>query len=132
MEKLITWYKNQIDYLTYLFEAECYESFYGKSERFPSLFSLVVRFLIRYLYVLVPVICVGMIILGFVEAMAVYQILIVAPIATVLVLLAICIAFAVLMLIESFCTIIASLILYEELPTGAENPPDALLMHLIQ
>jgi len=37
----------------------------------------------------------------------------------------------VLMFIESFAKIITSLILFNEMPQGAQNPADALLMAIV-
>ena len=123
----LEWIEDVSDYFT----ADAYTYAFGESDRFPSLMSKIVRFLLRYLYVVVAVAWVALIVLTALEGLPFLAIILVPPIAAALVLLLVAVLFAALMLIESFCKIIASMILYDELPSGAENPPDALLMFLL-
>jgi hypothetical protein len=60
-----------------------------------------------------------------------FKALIVSPIAAALYCVVLLFIFFMLMLIESFSKILTSLIVYNELPKGAENPADAILMFLV-
>ena len=121
-----------VEWLSDFFTPEEYESSFGYSDRFPSAMSIAFRFALKYAFIIVPVILLAMIVLTIVEGLPFLAVFIVPLIATALVLVAIVLAFVLLMLIESFCKIIASLILYGELPEGAENPPDAIMMYIVK
>ena len=129
--KILSWYRDLIEDTSLLFTAETYKHNFGEADRFPSLLSAVFRFVLKYLYIVVPVVWILAIVVGFGEAIPFIGVLIVSPIAAVLYCAGILIAFLVLMLLESFSKILASLILFGELPQGAENPPDAFLLSLV-
>jgi energy-coupling factor transporter transmembrane protein EcfT len=130
--KLREWYEETVDFLADYFRAESYRYEFGYSERFPSLMSLVFRFVLRYSCFFIPGLWVLSLITGIIEKFPFGKLLIVSPFATVWYAFLLVLAFAVLMLIESFCKIITSLILYGEPPKGAENPPDALIMYFVK
>lgn len=129
--KIINWYIDKVETLSSYFTAEHYADDYGYSDRFPSFFSLITRFLIKYMYLLFPVLCIGGIILGIVEAAPFYQIILLMPIVAVVEAIVIAALLAFFMLIESFCKLLTGLILHGNVPAGAENPIDALLMFII-
>lgn len=130
--KIVDWYIDTVEDLSYNFTPECYEDFHGYSKRFPSVFSFAFRFLIKYAYLAVPVLWIAALVIGIVEKAPFYQTLLLSPIVTVLEALAIVLIFAVLMLVESFCKLLAGLILEGEVPDGAENPIDAFLMFIFR
>ncbi len=132
IQKIVNWYRDFIEDATYTFSPEAYEYLHGKSDRFPSLVSAVLRFLLKYLYILVAVIWViAMIMCFFTEEIPIFGAFLVSPLATVLLCLVALIVFFVLMMLESFSKILASLVLYNELPKGAENPVDSMLLSVI-
>lgn len=129
--KILSWYGDFIEEVQQWFTAEAYQRKYGISDRFPSLFSVAFRFALKYLYIVVPAVWVLALVMGFGEDIPVIGAIIVSPIAAVIYCVLILIGFLVLMLLEACCKILASLILFNELPKGAENPADALLMSLV-
>lgn len=128
---LISWYRGFIEDAQALFTAESYRQKYGISDRFPSLLSIIFRFLLKHLYIVFPVVWVLTLVIGAGEDIPFVGKLIVSPIAAILYCVMIFVVFLILMLAESFSKIMASLILFNELPQGAENPADALLMSLV-
>lgn len=113
-----------------LFSPESYEDSHGRDDRFPSMVSPVVRFLCRNFYLVIPItailVIVVQIVLGIpLGGMIVYTILLVP-----LCLLGIVILVLSLTAIEAFAKLCACLILYEGLPTGAENFIDAFILSL--
>lgn len=132
IQKIVNWYREFIEDATYTFTAEAYELSHGKSDRFPSLVSAVLRFILKYLYIVVGVIwIISLVMCLFTEEIPTIGAFIVSPLATVLLCLAALIVFFVLMMLESFSKILASLVLYNELPEGAENPVDSMLLLVI-
>lgn len=128
---ILSWYRDFIEEVLQWFTAEAYQRKHGISEHFPSLLSTAFRFMLKYLHIVVPVVWVFALVMGFGEDIPFIGALIVSPIAAVLYCVLILIVFLVLMLLESCCKILASLILFNELPQGAENPADALLISLV-
>lgn len=113
-----------------LFCPESYEDSHGRDDRFPSVVSPVARFLCRNFYLAVPVcvivVAVAQIILGIpLGGIIVYTILLVP-----LLLLGIVILMLSLTAMEAFAKLCTCLILYGELPVGAENFIDAFLLSL--
>ena len=112
------------------FTADEWEKRFGRDDRFPSAVSVAVRFLCRNLHFVVPVLYVVVLIASVVNGATVVAALLGGAFKTIWYSLLIALGFFALMLMESFAKIISCLILYDELPGGAENPADALLMYL--
>jgi len=113
------------------FTADDYDYSFGKSNRFTSVLSVAFRFLLKYLYIVFPVLYVLIMVFNYETGDSILKLLVAGLIATVLLCILIAIAFLVLMFIESFAKIITSLILFNEMPQGAQNPADALLMAIV-
>jgi len=113
------------------FTADDYDYSFGKSDRFTSVLSVAFRFLLKYLYIVFPVLYVLIMVFNYETGDSILKLLVAGLIATVLLCILIAIAFLVLMFIESFAKIITSLILFNEMPQGAQNPADALLMAIV-
>jgi len=113
------------------FTADDYDYSFGKSDRFTSVLSVAFRFLLKYLYIVFPVLYVLVMVFNYETGDSILKLLVAGLIATVLLCILIAIAFLVLMFIESFAKIITSLILFNEMPQGAQNPADALLMAIV-
>ena len=128
--KIIEIYKTHIEYASDLFTPEEYEYDYGKSDRYPSLMSVVARFLLKYLHFMILAIWVLTVIVGSFTELGFVKTLIVSPLATVIFLVLVALALLILMGMESFAKIISSLIQYGKMPKGAENPVDNWIMFL--
>lgn len=131
ISKFSAWYRDFIEEAQRLFSSELYQRDYGISDRFPSVLSAVMRFLLKYLHIVVVAVWVMAIVIGAGEDIPFFGKVLVSPIAAALYCAMILFAFFVLMLLESCCKILVSLILFDELPNGAENPPDAILMSIV-
>lgn len=124
-------YLDFIEAISDSFTADDYDYAYGKSDRFTSVLSVAFRFLLKYLHIVFPVLYVLIMVFNYETGDSVLELLVAGLIATVLLCIAIAIAFLVLMFIESFAKIMTSLILFNKMPQGAENPADALLMAIV-
>lgn len=113
------------------FTAEHYEAEFGTEHRFPSFVSAAFRFVLRYVLYAVPVIWVGMVILCLVRQLPFLGALAAGLAFTALILVGIFLLFLLAMAMESFARIFTCLILYGELPKGAENPVDALITYAV-
>ena len=116
-----------------LFSPERYPRNRKQCERkFPSLISLVFRFVIRHWYIFLPLLWLGVLIACIVEALPILGIIIVSIIATVLLAALSALVFMALMGIESIAKHIASLILYDQLDDLPENPVDSLVSYILK
>ena len=113
------------------FTAAYYEAEFGTDRRFPSAVSAAFRFILRYVFYAFPVIWVGMLVLCLVRQLPILGALAASLIFAVLVLAGVFLAFLLAMGMESFARIFTCLILYGELPKGAENPVDALITYAV-
>ena len=122
--------KQSEEFLADYFKAEEWEKTHGRDDRFPSVVSAVARFLCRHLHFVVPLLYAVVMICSVVEGASVVVVLLGSVFKTIWYSFLIAIGFFALMLMESFAKITACLILYGELPSGAENPADALMIFL--
>ena len=113
------------------FTAEYYEAEYGTEHRFPSFVTAAFRFVLRYVLYAVPVIWIGMVILCLVRQLPFLGALAAGLAFTALILAGIFLVFLLAMAMESCARIFSCLILYGELPKGAENPVDALIIYAL-
>ena len=113
------------------FTAEYYEAEYGTEHRFPSLVTAAFRFVLRYVLYAAPVIWVGMVVLCLVRQLPFLGALAAGLAFTALILAGIFLVFLLAMAMESYARIFSCLILYGELPKGAENPVDALITYAL-
>ena len=113
------------------FTAENYEAEYGTEHRFPSFVTAAFRFILRYVLYAVPVIWVGMVILCLVRHLPFLGALVAGLAFAALILAGIFLVFLLAMTMESYARIFSCLILYGELPRGAENPVDALITYAL-
>lgn len=128
--EIVKIYQTHLEHARDCFTPEEYEYMYGRSDRFPSLMSIVARFLLKYLHFVLLAIWVVTVITGACTELGLWKTLIASPLATVVFFLILAFFMAVLMAMESFAKIIASLIQYGEMPKGAENPVDDWVMFL--
>lgn len=115
-----------------LFSAEEYAAELGEEHRFPSLISAVFRFVLKYILFAVPVIYVGMLVVCLVQEMSLLGALVASLVFTALILAGIGLVFLLAMAVESFAKQFICLILYGQLPNGAENPVDALITYVVR
>lgn len=118
------------EFLSDYFTAEEWEERYGRDDRFPSVVSVAVRFLCRNLHFALPLLYVVVVVCGIVEGSPAFAILFGGIFKTIWYAFLIAFCMFALLLMESFAKIVSCLILYGELPGGAENPADALMMYL--
>lgn len=113
------------------FTPEYYEAEFGTERRFPSFVTAAFRFVLRYVLYAVPVIWIGMVILCLVRQLPFLGALAAGLAFTALILLGVFLVFLLAMAMESYARIFTCLILYGELPKGAENPVDALITYAL-
>lgn len=113
-----------------LFSRECYEDSHGKDDRFPSVVSPVARFLCRNFYLVIPVTVIAVIVIQVILGTPLGESIVYTIILAPLCLLGLVIAVLSLTAMEAFAKLCACLILYEDLPTGAENFIDAFILSL--
>jgi hypothetical protein len=125
--------KDFLQDLQELFTAEYYGLDYERPvPRFPSVISFVFRLLIRFIWIVVPVIWIGMIVGCILSELPVIGVIITSLIATVLGLAALALLFGLMMALESFARNICCLILYKQLACGAENPIDDFITGMLE
>lgn len=113
------------------FSAAYYDAEYGTDRRFPSLISAAFRFVLRYILFAVPVLWAAMLVVGLVQQLPFLGALAAGLAFTALILAGIFLLFLLAMALESFAKVFSCLILYGELPGGAENPVDALVIEVV-
>jgi len=113
-----------------LFAPEYYESLHGSDDRFPSLLSPVARFVFRNFYLVIPVTAVAMIVVQIILGNSWSEVVVYTLLLVPLILLGIVMLLLSLTAMEAFAKLCACLILYGELPSGAENFIDAFILGL--
>lgn len=116
--------------LSTLFCPETYEDSHGKDDRFPSVVSPVARFLCRYFYLIIPITVIAVIVVQVILGISLGEVIVYTILLVPLLLLGIVILMLSLTAMEAFAKLCACLILYEELPSGAENFIDAFILSL--
>lgn len=124
-------YRDFIETISEFFTPDDYTFSFGKSDRFPSVMSVAFRFFLKYLHIVFPVLYVLVMVINYETGDSILGLLFSGLIVAVFYCILLVIAFMALMLIESFAKILTSLIMFNEMPGGAENPPDALLMAIV-
>ncbi len=114
------------------FTSAYYREDLGEDPRFSSLTTAVFRKLLHWPLYLITGIWLCAIIYGITQQTSFWALLPVSLFHTAWILLAGFVLFLILMLIEAVAKILTSLILYGQLPEGAENPVDGLLAYLTQ
>lgn len=115
-----------------MFSAEAYAAELGEEHRFPSLVSAAFRFVLKYILFAVPVIYIGMLVACLVKELPLLGALAAGLVFTALILAGVFLIFLLAMAVESFAKVFSCLILYGQLPKGAENPVDALITHVVR
>lgn len=115
-----------------LFSPVFWEDRFGRDDRFPSVVSAVFRFLCRNLHFVAPLLLAGMVVFGIIGGASIVGVLLGSILLTVWYFLLGVIGLLTLMTMEAFAKLCACLILYGELPGGAENPMDALVCFLVK
>lgn len=128
---VITLISEKIQSFSSAFTADYYEAEFGTERRFPSFVTAAFRFVLRYVLYVVPVIWIGMVILCLVRQLPFMGALAAGLAFTALILAGIFLVFLLAMAMESYARIFTCLILYGELPKGAENPVDALITYAL-
>lgn len=113
------------------FTPEFYEPDFGIDRRFPSPVSAIFRFFLRFVFLLIPLAWVGFVAALLVQGNDFLSCLLMGLLSTGVSLLLVVGAFLLVMAVESFARIFACLILYRELPRGAENPVDAWITRAV-
>ena len=131
IRKIRMLYRDFIEAVSEFFTSDDYTFSYGTSDRFPSVLNVVFRLLLKYLHIVFPVGYLLVVILNYETGDSILGLLFSGLIVAVFYCILLVIAFMALMLIESFAKILTSLIMFNEMPQGAENPPDALLMAIV-
>lgn len=131
IRKIRMLYRDFIEAVSEFFTSDDYTFSYGTSDRFPSVLNVAFRFFLKYLHIVFPVGYLLVVILNYEAGDSILGLLFSGLIVAVFYCILLVIAFMALMLIESFAKILTSLIMFNEMPQGAENPPDALLMAIV-
>lgn len=124
-------YSEVIETISEFFTSDDYTFSYGKSDRFPSVLNVVFQRLLKYLHIVFPVGYILVVILNYETGDSILGLLFGGLVVAVFYCILLVVALLALMFIESFAKILASLIMFNEMPQGAENPPDALLMAIV-
>ena len=130
--KILKLVSDKLNRFSQLFTAEEYAAELGEEHRFPSLVSAAFRFVLKYILYAVPVIYIGMLVVCLVQELALLGALAAALVFTALILAGIGLIFLLAMAVESFAKLFSCLILYDQLPNGAENPVDALISSVVR
>lgn len=123
-----------IEFILLYFSPSFYEPSLGRSAHpFRSLITALFRLYLRLPYIFLPLFYVIWAVSGFIEGeLGVVPVLLTSLLAAVLTFLGVLLLFFLLMFVEAVAKVISSLVLYGELPRGAENPPDALVARLVR
>lgn len=124
-------YREVIEIISEFFTAGEKASVFGESNRFPSLLNVAFCFFLKYLHIVFPVLYVLVVVLNYESGDSILGLLFGGLIVAVFYFILLVILFMILMLMESFAKILTSLVMFGELPQGAQNPPDALLMAIV-
>lgn len=127
---IFTWLKEQKDLLLEWFSPETYEN--QTQRKYPSYITALFRLFVNYMHFVLPVIWVITVILCIAQKLPFLGVILVGILGAVLITLGLAFAFLLLMALESFSKILASLILSGELPEGAENPVDDLITRIFR
>ena len=100
----------------------------GRDYRFRSIVGYLVRPILWLLPFILPLIPVGFIVGCIISKLGIIDMILYAIFGSLYVVFLGTLIIVVLCALESFARIIASLILYNELPVGAENPIDFLII----
>lgn len=133
MMTLTRWLSDKLDPLLYPFTPACYDKLTEMADRrFPSPVTALFRLFVLYIWLFIPLCWAGLCIGCFDPALHFAANLISGLVAAVLVTAGVLLVFLLLMALESFAKLFSSLILYGEVPAGAENPIDALLTRIFR
>ena len=99
----------------------------GRDYRFRSIVGYLVRPILWLLPIILPLIPVGWIVACIIAKAGILDIILYAIFGSLYVVFLGALIIVLLCALESFARIITSLILYNELPVGAENPVDFLI-----
>lgn len=116
--------------LSAMFCPKSYEDSFGRDDRFPSVISPVARFVCRNFYLIVPIVAIIVIVVQIIMGISLGEVIVYTILLVPLLLLGIVILMLSLTAMEAFAKLCACLILYEELPSGAENFIDAFILSL--
>ena len=131
IKKIRMLYRDVIEIISEFFTSDDYTFSYGKSDRFPSVLNVVFQRLLKYLHIVFPVGYILVVILNYETGDSILGLLFGGLVVAVFYCILLVVVLLALMFIESFAKILASLIMFNEMPQGAENPPDALLMAIV-
>lgn len=108
----------------------------GPDTRLSSPITAIVRFLLRFIYAVIPVIYIGLVIaLVTVEEQTIVSALVSGILSTVVAVLLLAVFIAILMVFESFAKVIVILITYNEVPSSlyeSENPIDEFVYYTFE
>lgn len=113
-----------------LFCPESYEDSHGRDDRFPSVVSPAARFLCRNFYLAIPIIAIVVIVVQIILRIPLGGIIVYTILLVPVSVLGLVILVLALTAMEAFAKLCACLILYGELPRGAENFIDAFILGL--
>ena len=131
IKKIRMLYRDVIEIISEFFTSDDYTFSYGKSNRFPSVLNVIFQLFLKYLHIVFPVGYILVVILNYETGDSILGLLFGGLVVAVFYCILLVVALLTLMFIESFAKILASLIMFNEMPQGAENPPDALLMAIV-